>query len=133
MTMSRPARSLLVFGLYMIVSGLVFMTVPNLVLPDMGLPASHEPWIRVCATLIAILGYYYVSAARHGDLGFIRDTVIGRFLAIGAFALFVLAGKAPWQLLLFSIPDAIGAVWTAIELRRLPARVVLAEGMPEER
>jgi hypothetical protein len=132
--MSRPARTLLVFGIYMIVSGLVFMTVPNLILPDMGLPRSHEPWIRVCATLIAILGFYYVSAARHGDLGFIRDTVTGRFLAIAAFALFVLTGKAPWQLLLFSIPDAVGAVWTWYELRRLRRTVVVrAEGMAEER
>lgn len=126
--MSRPARSLMVFGIYMIVAGLAFLVVPNRMLPDMGLPPSHEPWVRVCATLIAIIGYYYVSAARHGDLGFMRNTVIGRYLAIGAFAALVLAGKAPWQLLLFSIPDAIGATWTAYELRRTAA----AKRMPQE-
>lgn len=112
------ARSVLVFGVYMVISGLTFMTVPNLLLPMIGLPIEEHAWIRVGATLVMLLGWYYIMAANHDIRLFFRATAYGR-IAVGViFLTYYLLGIMPWQIALFSFPDCCGAVWTFAALRR---------------
>jgi len=56
--MSNAAKSILVFGIYLVVIGLGFLVVPNTVLALFGFPTTNEPWIRVVGLLVLILGYY---------------------------------------------------------------------------
>lgn len=62
------------------------------------------------------LAIYYVTAARNGLVAFFRATVPVRAVVVAAFVGLVAVGAAPWQLVLFGLIDAAGAVWTAMAL-----------------
>ena len=76
--MSRAAVSLFVFGIYLLVLGIVLLTVPNLFLAVFGLPPTTDVWIRVVGMLVDILGFYYVCAARAELQAFFEWTVSAR-------------------------------------------------------
>ena len=114
--MSKAARSLYVFAIYLIVIGLGFLLMPNLVLPLFGFPETSEPWIRVMAMLLLLLAYYYINASRKELTDFIRITVYARASVILFFAAFVLLGLAQPMLLMFAVVDLLAAVWTWVSL-----------------
>ncbi|MGB2927400.1 MAG: hypothetical protein WBB70_00655 [Desulfobacterales bacterium] len=116
--MSKAARSLFVFGLYLIVIGLGFLVMPNLVLRLFGFPETSEPWIRVMAMLLLFLAYYYIFASRNEMTEFIRITVYVRASVILFFAAFVLLDLAQPMLLLFGAVDLVAAIWTWLSLRQ---------------
>jgi hypothetical protein len=115
--MSKPARTIFVFGIYLAVLGVTLMTVPNLLLGVFGLPTTQEVWIRVVGMLVLILGIYCLQAARHEWDGFIRTSVPVRMSVIAFFAAFVLAGLVSPLLLLFGVADFAAAAWTWLALR----------------
>ncbi len=116
--MSKAARSLFVFGIYLIVIGLGFILTPNLVLRLFGFPETSEPWIRVMAMLLLFLAYYYIFASRKELTEFIRITVYVRASVILFFAAFVLLDLAQPMLLLFGAVDLVAAIWTWLSLRQ---------------
>jgi hypothetical protein len=116
--MSPAAWSVFGFGIYMIGLGIVSFTVPNLILVPLGFPPTHQPWIRVGASLVAIVGGYYMVAAWYELTPFLWATVVGRVLEFVAFLILVRIGHFPRQLLLFVVPDEIGAAVTAWLLLR---------------
>jgi hypothetical protein len=44
---SKPAKSLLVFGIYLAVMGLGFLVMPSTLLALFGFSTTTQPWIRV--------------------------------------------------------------------------------------
>jgi hypothetical protein len=115
--MSRPARSLFVFGVYLAALGVALLLVPNLLLRMFGSPPTKEIWIRINGMFVICLAYYYIQTARHGLTLFIRWTVWARAAVILCFAAFVLLAGAPRALLLFGLVDLLSAVWTFIALQ----------------
>jgi hypothetical protein len=116
--MDRAARSILVFGAYLIVVGLALVLAPDLVFAPVGIAPSTEPWPRVLGVVVAILGTYYLVAARERLVPIIALSVRARGVAVVAFAGLVMAGWAPPALLVFGAIDAAGALWTWWALRR---------------
>jgi len=112
------ARSVLVFGVYMLVQGAVLVTVPNVLLEPLGLGHSDEVWPRAAGVALLVLGLYYALAARTGLVPFFRFTVLGRALQLVVFTGLVVAGVASWRMLPTSVFEAASAVWTFVELRR---------------
>ena len=115
--MSKSAISMLVFGIYNIFVGLVFVLVPNLMLGIFGVSPTTEQWVRVMGLLLAYFGIYYILAARVELRPLFQWSVYVRGSVIFIFALFVLTGIGQPTLLLFGTFDLIGAIWTAITLR----------------
>jgi hypothetical protein len=115
--MSRAARSVLVFGAYIVGLGLLLATAPALVVGPFGFPEPQEPWIRVLGVVVFVLGCYYAQAARQEVTAFFRWTVWGRCVILAGFTLLVVAGQVAPALVLFGVVDAAGAAWTALELR----------------
>src|SRR5512145_1822899 len=76
--MSAPARTLALFSIYMFVTGLAFLFMPNVVLPVFGFQATSEAWIRVLGLLVTITGGYYLYCARCEARPFFQATVFGR-------------------------------------------------------
>jgi hypothetical protein len=116
--MSRSARSVGVFGVYLVPLGLALLVVPNLLLRAFGLAPTSEVWIRVVGMLVLILSFYYVQAARRELTDFFRWSVIARsfvFLTLGTLAVL---GLGEPQLALFGAVDLVGAAWTGVSLRR---------------
>ena len=116
--MSPAARSLQVFGAYLLALGAVLVLAPNLLLALFGFPSTGEVWIRVVGMLVAFLGVYDWLAARAELRAFFAWSVPVRLSVPVFFTAFVALGLAPPVLLLFGAVDAAAAVWTWIALRR---------------
>jgi HEAT repeats len=115
--MSNSARSVFVFGLYLVVLGIILLVVPNFLLGMFFLPSTTEVWIRVVGMLLLFLGFYYTQAARKEMTDFFQWTVYVRPTVILFFAAFVLLGFASPFLILFGVVDFLGAIWTGMALR----------------
>ena len=115
--MSKAAVSVLVFGVYTLVLGLTMLVIPNQLLSLFAYPTTTEVWIRILGFIAAILGYYYVVAARYELTPFFWASVYGRPLLIVCFVGLVLLRLAEPILVLFGAIDLLGAIWTAWALR----------------
>ncbi len=115
--MSKAARSVQVFGVYLIGTALVLITAPNVLLGLLRIAPATEPWIRVLGVVVAVLGAYYVAAARAELVPFLRATVWGRAMALVGFVCLAALSWAPPMIVAFGVVDALGALWTWSALR----------------
>jgi uncharacterized membrane protein len=115
--MSKSARSVFVFGVYLAVLGIVLLIAPNFLLGMFVLPSTTEVWIRIVGMLVLFLGFYYTQAARKEMIDFFRWTVYLRSTVIIFFVVFVLLGFARPPLIMFGVVDLLGAIWTGMTLR----------------
>ncbi len=115
--MSPAARSVNIFGIYLILLGLMLLLAPNPMLVLVGLPPTEEVWIRVVGMLVAYLGIYYRVAAASELRVFFFGTVMMRLSVPVFFLVFILEGWSDWPLLGFGLVDAAAAVWTWAALR----------------
>jgi len=115
--MSKAAKSVLVFGIYLAVTGLGFLLMPNTLLPLFGFPPTNEVWIRIMGLLIMVLGYFYIQSARIDFRPFFQWTVYERIVCGVVFGILVVLGLAGPMLLLFGAVDLLGAIWTQLALR----------------
>ena len=123
--MTPAARTLFVFGLYLMAAGTALLLVPALMLQPLGVPVPTDVWVRVVGLLAIALGLYYRVAARAELLAFMRLSVWVRAGVALAFAALVAAGLAPAALLGLGLVDAAGAAWTAVSLRQMGAGLTL--------
>ena len=115
--MSKSALSVFVFGIYLLVLGIVLVVAPNFLLGIFSVPSTSEVWIRVAGVLVLILSFYDIQAARLEMIEFFKLTVYSRVPVIVFFTAFVLLGFAAPVLILFGAIDLLGAIWTALALR----------------
>ena len=115
--MSGATLSVLAYGIYLIVLGVIYMIIPNVPLKLFGFQPTTEPWIRVMAAMVLIVGYYYVQAARHRLTAFYRWTLHCRVFFPLFTVVLVAADMVEPMLLLFGLIDLAGAIWTALALR----------------
>ncbi|MCX5761354.1 MAG: hypothetical protein NTW72_07595 [Gemmatimonadetes bacterium] len=115
--MSRAARSVFVFGLYLIGTAAVLALAPNVLLGLLGIELATEPWIRVLGVVVGALGAYYIVAARAELDPFFRASVWARALVLFGFCGLAAFGWAPVKLIGFGVLDALGAFWTWTSLR----------------
>ena len=119
--MSPAARSILVYSIYAFGLGATLLLVPNIPLPLFGLPQANEVWIRVAGMTVVFLSILYFTAARNEYRELFEKSVWIRFAVPVIFAGFVVAGFAPWNLILLTPLDVVFALWTLIALRRSAA------------
>ena len=115
--MSKSARSVFVFSIYVLVLGIILIVIPNILLNLFTLPETNEVWIRVVGVLVVILGFYYFQASKSEIKKFFQWTVYGRTSVLIFFIIFVLLDFAPPILILFGFIDAVAALWTQLCLR----------------
>ena len=115
--MSKAARSLSYFGMYMVVVAIILLTMPNVLLRLVSLPPTDEVWIRLMGMVVLILAYYYIRAARAELTDFFRWTIGTRSSAIVFLAVFVVLRFTKPIVMLFGVVDLLGAIWTALALR----------------
>ena len=116
--MSYPAKTLFVFGLYLLGLGVALVLQPNLLLSLFGIAPTSEVWIRVIGMLVLEFGVCYVVAARKNWEGFIALTIPLRLSVMLFFATFVFLVQAPPALLLFGAVDVAFALWTWSAFRK---------------
>ena len=115
------ARTVLVFGLYLVVVGLGLLVAPNAFLAPLGFPpAADESWLRVLGVLTLVIAAYYLLAARANLTAFFRWTVFVRGGVFVVFGALVLLKLAPPPLALLGAVDLAAALWTWFALRARP-------------
>lgn len=115
--MSNAAKSIFVWGVYLLVIGTTLLLIPNLLLALFGFATTDEVWIRVLGVVVVALGYYHIQVARNALTLFFKWSVQGRALTVVCFVTFVVLGLAQPTLLLFAAADFLGALWTGLTLR----------------
>jgi hypothetical protein len=119
--MRSASVSIKVFGVYVLVTGITLLLVPNLLLSVLGIAATSEIWVRVLGAVAVVIGYYYWACGSAQAKAFFRASVTGRFIFAALCFGLVVVIAAPWQLLIFGAVDALGALWTLVALRKEPA------------
>jgi hypothetical protein len=118
--MSAAARSVFAFGCYAVLAGLGLVVMPGVVLGLLGFPAPADGWVRVVGMLAICVGFFHMTSARNELEAYLRASVTIRLLfAVGLTGL-VIARVGALPLMLFAIVDVLGALWTAVALRRVP-------------
>lgn len=116
--MTQTARSVFVFGLYLLVLGAGLVVAPNLILDIFEVPNTREVWIRVLGTVLIYVGVYYVQAARHDLTPIFKVSVPVRLSLIVVLAVFVVLDYVEPIVIVFGVADALGALWTVVALHR---------------
>ncbi len=114
--MSKEAKSIFVFAVYLILLGITLLVVPNVLLSVFAYPTTDEVWIRVVGMLLVMIAFYYIQAARNELIAFFWWTVYARSAVIIFFIAFVVLGLARPILILFGAVDLLAALWTAVAL-----------------
>ncbi|NDJ52636.1 MAG: hypothetical protein GYB68_06080 [Chloroflexi bacterium] len=115
--MTRAARSVLIFGIYIIASGSVLLVFPEAMTTFMGIPAPLDGWARLFGAMAVWLGIYYVVCGQSDARGFIQATVHLRPTVLPTLVVLVLLGEFPVGVVGMGVADLLGAVWTFLAMR----------------
>jgi hypothetical protein len=114
---SRAAKSLFIFGIYLEFLAGMLIFAPNVLLATFHVASTHEIWIRSLGVVTGSIGIYYLLAARNDLAPIIVASVPVRFALMAFFAGFVVLDHADPSVLFFGAADAVGAAWTLVALR----------------
>jgi hypothetical protein len=115
--MTPAARSVFIFGIYLLILGSMLIGAPNTLLSMFGLPPSDEVWIRVLGITVVAIGMMDMASGRGEQMIFIRATVRVRIFVFVALTIFAALKIAPPILIAFGLADVAGAIWTFLALR----------------
>ncbi len=115
---SKHYLSLQVQAIYVILTGLQLIFVPNMLLGMFGFEPTTEIWIKVLGIVILPLSAVYYAISKQGNAESLRATILSRgFVGVG-FILLALSGQAQLNLILFAGIDLATAVWTWFEMKK---------------
>jgi hypothetical protein len=110
--------SLVVQAVYVLLTGLQLIFVPNMLLNMFGFDATSEIWIKVLGIVVLSLSIMYYTISKSGNDYVVRSTMWARLLVGVGFTLLALTGQAKITLILFAGIDIVTAVWTWFELKK---------------
>ncbi|MFC0213366.1 hypothetical protein ACFFK0_13030 [Paenibacillus chartarius] len=112
--MSAIARTVYVFGLYLILLGIALLLVPGWLDALLGVDPEDNGWLRLSGLLAAVTGTLYCGIAVNGSAGLCRLTIVTRIGAAVMLAVLVSLGQLPGSFLVLAWIDAAGGLWTHI-------------------
>ena len=115
--MNRASTSVLVFSIYYLIAGILYLLLPGFVSGRLDVAAEGIIWVRFAGLLLGVMGYFFLQASRGRVTLFFRWTVHTRIGTAIVFALLWILGLAESIVLLFAVIDLAGAGWTAWTLR----------------
>jgi hypothetical protein len=128
--MSRPAVSILGFGVYLAAGGLLLLLIPRELCSILHLrPPGDTMWVRLCGMFFLDLAFYCIQAALSDQRTFMRWSVKTRPLSIMFLVAFVAGGLENPSILIFGVIDLLATLWTVLALRD-PREQAIAPGGP---
>ncbi len=115
--MKPPYRSMYGQMVYVLLSGLQLLFIPNVLLGLFGLGEAHEIWIQILGLLVLVLTIYYYNIAKYGNEQLVMATVYGRLIFCAGLVMFVILGKAQLPLIGFAILETGLALWSWKEVK----------------
>jgi hypothetical protein len=126
--MSRAGSSMFWFGFWVLACGISMTFFPGMMLRVSGITVSNDVILRIQGMVLIFLAIYYFVAGRRPEFRpLYQVTVCTRSSALPLTAAMVLLLRANPLIILFTVVDALGALWTALALRA-DARVRSAAG-----
>ncbi len=116
--MSKSAKSVLIFGIYLAVIGLILLLFPNALITPFGIEPTNEVWIRLSGILLMALSVYYTIGAKHEIIVIMKATAFIRLTIIFFFTAFALFKLVSPNIIIFSAIDFLGGVWTLLMLKK---------------
>ncbi len=122
--MSKTGVSIVAYSIYLGCGGVGMSLIPNVLLGLLGLPPTHEVWVRLFGFLALVLAVKGINGALLNLVPVMQLDVITRT----CFSLFLTAlivlGLAPRILFIFAAIDFAAAVWTQVTLFAAKRRAV---------
>jgi len=116
--MTKSARSLLMFAIYLGTVGIGTIAIPGVLLSWFGVPPPTDNYIRLVGVGLLFLASYYAIAAWKEMKLFIRYSAYVRSLIPFYFGLFVIFGWLKPILFFISLIDFAFALWTLLVLKQ---------------
>ncbi|MEM8893600.1 MAG: hypothetical protein AAGC88_03415 [Bacteroidota bacterium] len=110
--MDKASKSVLFFGIYILITGLTLLLAPNILLLLLMIDAQPSIWMQLLGLALTALGYYYIRAAHDRNFDFYRGTVpirIGQFLVV---VVLVYIYEGPYILIAVSAIEALAGIIT---------------------
>lgn len=114
--MDPTTLSVLVWGIYVLLSGFLLLVFPKATLSMFGHDTPKDHWVRVVGILALSLGYFYLVAAHYELENLYWASIYARIAGFLGFIALVVFKRAKARIILFGVFDAIGALWTLITL-----------------
>ena len=116
--MTPAARSIYVFGIYLIILGGMLIGSPNTLFSLLQLPPTTEPWAHILGVPIMALGFYHMTSARAELVPFFRASVWIRAFVPVILTVMAIMGIVPPIIVGFGIIDAAFGLWTHLGLKQ---------------
>lgn len=109
--MQEVYKSIYIQMIMSFVSGIILLTIPNKLLPLLGISPTQEIWIYGIGLMALTLCFYYYQIAKTIDKKVVMGTVYGRVFFTSAIAILAILGKAPLIFLPLQIFEFSLAIW----------------------
>ncbi|MEX0995687.1 MAG: hypothetical protein WDZ45_01405 [Flavobacteriaceae bacterium] len=116
--MSKSAKSVFIYSVFYAFNGLMLLLAPNVLLNSLGIESTSEVWIRLAGILLTAIAVYYILAAKYELVVIMKATAFIRFSIIFFFTAFVLLQLVPSSIIIISVIDFLGGLWTFLMLKK---------------
>ena len=116
--MSKSAKSVLIFGIYLGIIGLILLIIPNMLITPFGIDATSEVWIRLSGILLMAIAVYYYLGAKNELVVILKATAFIRITIILFFSVFAILKLVSPNIIIFSVVDLLGGIWTFLMLKK---------------
>ncbi|WP_420576994.1 hypothetical protein [Ekhidna sp.] len=116
--MQKPAKTVWLFGIYLLIEGLFLMLAPSSLLSSIGIPDPESVWRIVIGFVVAVLGYYYIRNAKENLVPFFGFTVQVRIIQFVFFIWLYVFERGTLALVVFSFIEFVAGMWTWNSLKR---------------
>ncbi|MCP4438112.1 MAG: hypothetical protein GY810_04140 [Aureispira sp.] len=117
----NAAKSIWLFGYYVIAMGLILLFIPHIILDFAGLTPvnpEHRFIYHIVGLIASVVGLYYVHCGKTNQREFFKISVVGRMVFfVGAIVVVLLTSSNP-KLAIIGITDLLGAAWTYWALKK---------------
>lgn len=110
--------SLTVQAIYVFITALQLIFIPNTLLGMFGFEPTNEIWIKVFGVVLLSLGVVYYGIIKYGNDEVVTFTIWSRILVGVGFTLLAITGVAPMMLILFAGIDVVTAIWSWFEVKK---------------
>jgi len=116
--MSKSAKSVLIYGIYLAINGLMLLLIPNVLTSSLGIEPTNEVWIRLSGILLMAIAVYYIIGAKYEIIVILKATAFIRVSIILFFTAFVLLDLVSPNIIIISLIDFLGGFWTFVMLKK---------------
>jgi hypothetical protein len=110
-------KSILFQTIFLAVTALQLIFIPNIFLKTFGFDATSEFWIKILGVVILALSVLYFGIYKSASKQILIWTIAARSTASIGFLLLVLTQTSPANLIIFLVLDLATALWTYFEIR----------------